>query len=336
MRLFIEKVKKQARKNPKAIVFPESTEPRTLEAIDIILKEKTAKPILIGSKKEILKKIRAIGLEIDERSVKIIDINSSSKLRSYAKKLFELRKEKGLSKEQALQLVKDPIYYGTMMVYLGDADGLISGAVHSTAHTIKPALQIIKTRKAFKKVSGVFFMKYREKIMLFADAVVEIAPDAKDLADIAIDTARTAKIFGLKPRVAMLSFSTKGSANHPLVDKIIEATKIVKYREPKLVIDGEMQLDAAVIPEVAQLKAPGSVIKGDANVLIFPDLQSANIGYKLARFFGNAEAIGPILQGLQKPVNDLSRSCSVQEIVDITAMTVIEAQKSREKRSNRK
>jgi phosphate acetyltransferase len=331
MKDFIARIKAQARKDPKRIVFPESTEERTLKALQIVLKEKTAKPILIGNPKEIAKALKKLKLNLKE--VPIIDhlaAENAKKLERYANNLYDLRKEKGMTPEQAKTLIREPIYYGTMMVHLNEADGLISGAVHSTGHTVLPALQIIKTREKFHKVSGVFFIKFKKKIMLFADAAVTPEPDAKDLAEIAIDTARTAIRFGIEPRVAMLSFSTKGSANHPLAKKVAEATEIAKDKAKKLlpeaVIDGEMQLDAAVEPWVAKIKCPNATIKGDANVLIFPDLQAANIGYKLATFFGHAEAIGPILQGLRKPVNDLSRGCFVKDIVDISAMTVIEAQ----------
>jgi len=211
------------------------------------------------------------------------------------------------------------------MVHLGEADGLISGAIHPTAHTLRPALQIIKTKEKFHKVSGVFFMIFKERYMFFADAAVEIEPDAKDLADIALDTASTARKFGFEPKVAMLSFSTKGSAKHPLAEKVKEATEIAQYRDPKLIIDGELQLDAAIEPWVCRIKCPDCRLQGKANVLIFPDLNAANIGYKLATFFGKAEAVGPVLQGLNKPVNDLSRGCIVQDIVDITVLTSIEA-----------
>jgi phosphate acetyltransferase len=330
MKDFIARIKEQARKDPKRIVFPESTEERTLKALQIVLKEKTAKPILLGNPKEVEKAIKKLKLDLKE--VPIIDhlaAENAKKLERYATDLYNIRKDKGMTLDQAKTLIREPIYYGTMMVHLGEADGLISGAIHSTGHTVLPALQIIKTREKFHKVSGVFFIRFKEEIMLFADAAVTIEPDAHDLAEIAIDTARTAIRFGIEPRIAMLSFSTKGSANHPLAKKIIEATEMAKDKAKKLlpeaVIDGEMQLDAAVEPWVAKIKCPKALIQGDANVLIFPDLQAANIGYKLATFFGHAEAIGPILQGLRKPINDLSRGCVVQDIVDITAMTVIEA-----------
>jgi len=331
MKDFLAKIKEQARADPRRIAFPESTEERTLKAIAHILEEETAKPLLIGNEQEIQKRIDELGVRIT--NVQFVDhLCDANKehFEKYANEFYNLRKDKGLTIEEAREKMKDPVYYGTMMVHMGDADGLVSGAVHSTGHTVLPALQIIKSREKFHKISGAFFLKFRNEIMLFADAAVTIEPDAKDLAGIAIDSARTAKRFGLEPKVAMLSFSTKGSANHPLVKKVREATSIAKERAkehmPGLIIEGEMQLDAAVEPWVAKIKCPDAAIKGDATVLIFPDLQAANIGYKLATFFGNAEAIGPILQGLNKPVNDLSRGCKVRDIVDITAMTVIEAQ----------
>ena len=332
MKNFIAKIKEVARADPRRVVFPESTEERTLRAIEVILHEGTAKPILIGRPEDIWQKIHEFGLNVDGEKLQIVDHtcdDNKAHLESYAKEFFELRKHRNITLDKARDMLKDETYYGTMMVHLGDADGLISGAIHTTGHTIRPALQIIKAREKFHKVSGAFFIKYQDKIMVFADAAVTISPDAKDLAGIAIDSARTAKRFGLEPKVAMLCFSTKGSATHPFVDKMKEATAIAqdKAKElmPDVVIEGEMQLDAAVEPWVAEIKCPDSLVKGDANVLVFPDLQSANIGYKLATFFGKAQAIGPILQGLRKPVNDLSRSCTVPDIVDIAAFTVIEA-----------
>ena len=331
MKEFLLRIKEQARHDTKRIAFPESTEERTITAIAKIIEEGTAKPVLVGNAAEIREKISSLGFNFD--SAQFVDhLSEANKehFEKYSRELYEIRKEKGMTLEKARELMKQEIYYGTMMVHMGDADGLVSGAIHSTAHTIRPALQIIKTRRKFHKVSGAFFIKFKDKIILFSDAAVTIEPDAKDLAQIAIDSARTAKRFGLEPKVAMLSFSTKGSAKHPLVKKVVEATErakdAAKEELPEAVIEGEMQLDAAIEPWVAKIKCPSALIQGDANVLIFPDLQAANIGYKLATFFGNAEAIGPILQGLNKPVNDLSRSCKVQDIVDISAMTVVEAQ----------
>ncbi len=333
MKDFIAQIKERAKADPKRIAFPESTEERTLKAVAKVVEEGTAKPILIGKPDEIWKKVFDLGLEFNHEQVQLVNHlceENKEHFESYVNEFHEIRKEKGMTAETAREHMREPIYYATMMVHKGDADGLVSGAVHSTGHTILPALQIIKTREKFHKVSGVFFIRYKDEVMLFADAAVTISPDSKDLAGIALDTAQTAERFGIAPRVAMLSFSTKGSAHHPAAKKIIEATEIAIDRAkeimPHAVIDGEMQLDAAVEPWVAKIKCPHAQIQGDANVLVFPDLESANIGYKLATFFGNAEAIGPLLQGLNKPVNDLSRGCTEQEIADITAFTVVEAQ----------
>jgi len=212
------------------------------------------------------------------------------------------------------------------MVHLNNADGLVSGSVHSTADTVRPALQIIKTKEQFHKVSSLFLMILQERLLIFADSAIMINPDAKDLAEIAIDTVETAKKFNIEPKVAFLSFSTHGSAKHPMVEKVTEATAIAQAKKPEVLFEGDLQVDAALVPEVAKLKCPNSKIKGDANVLIFPDLQSGNIAYKLVERLAKASAVGPIIQGLNKPVNDLSRGCSVQDIVDVTAITAVEAQ----------
>lgn len=322
----IKKIKSRARQNPKKIVFPESTEERTLKAIAIIIKEKIAIPILLGTPDEIKKAAKKHKANISK--AKIVDYLSkeNKKFDNYAELFCRLRKSKGITPEKAKEILKDAMYYAAMMVHTGEADGAISGAIHPTAHTVRPALQIIKTKKKFHRVSGMFLMGHKNKLLFFADSAVEIQPDAKDLAEIAIDTAETAKSLGIKPRVAMLSFSTWASANHPLADKVREATEIVKHKRKDLVIEGEIQVDAALSSEVAKIKCPGSILKGDANILIFPDLQAGNISYKIFERLGNAKAIGPILQGLNKPINDLSRGCKVDDIVDLTAITVVEAQ----------
>ena len=215
-------------------------------------------------------------------------------------------------------------YFGTMMVYNGQADGMVTGTTYSTADSIRPALQIIKTKEKFHKVSGIFFMILEKRLLLFADAAITVEPNSHDLVDIAIDSAETAKKFELDPRIAMLSFSTKGSAKHPDVDKIKEAVALLKHKQPDLVVDGEMQVDAALVPKVAKKKCPNSTIQGDANILIFPDLEAANIAYKLVERLAKASAIGPLLQGLKKPVNDLSRGCHYKDIVNVTAFTACE------------
>jgi phosphate acetyltransferase len=333
MKEFMKGIKEKARADPKRIVFAESTEERTLKAIETIIKEKTAIPVLIGAPDVIWSAIHSLNLNIPGDRVTVVDHlakDNTPRFDRYAGELYDLRKEKGLTLEQAKDLLKEEIYYGTMMVHLNDADGLISGALHTTAHTVRPALQIIKCWEPKHIVSGMFFMDFKDRVMLFADSAVTIDPNAEQLAEIALDTAISAKEFGFKPRVALLSFSTKGSADHPMAKKVQEATAIAKERAKKLipeaVIDGELQLDAAVRPEVAKLKCPDSLIQGDANVLVFPDLNSGNIGYKLVNTFGHASAIGPVLQGLKKPVNDLSRGCVVQEIIDMAAITVVQAQ----------
>lgn len=324
MNEFMDSIKKRARKNPLRIVYPESSDERVLRAVNIVVKEGIAKPILLGDPKDVIKKINSSGLSYG--GIEIIDHLKSDKIDRYAKEFYNLRKEKGVTLKQAKETMENGNYFGTMMVHMGDAEGLISGAVGTTAETVLPAFQIIKTKEPDHRASGVFFMIFKDKVMLFADSAVNPEPDAHELANIALDTADTARKFGFAPKVAMLSFSTKGSAKHPLADKVIEATKIASSKDPALLIDGELQLDAAVEPEVARMKCPTSRIKGDANVLIFPDLNAANIGYKIASIFGRAEAVGPIIQGLRKPINDLSRGCKVKDIVDVTAITVIEAQ----------
>lgn len=300
---FLNLVKRQARKSPARIVFPETFDERVKQAVKKILKEKTAIPVLIDMKREKYRR------------------------KKYAEELFQLRKDKGLTLKEAQKLMSDYNYFGVMMVKMDEADGMISGAHSSTADTLRPALQIIKTKEQFHKVSGFFFMVLEKRLMLFADCAVNIEPDAHGLADIAIDTAETAKKFGITPRIAMLSFSTNGSIKHPSVDRVKEAVKIVNYRRPDLVCEGEMQVDAAIVPSVCARKFPNSRVFGNANVLIFPDLNSANISYKLVQRLAGAQAIGPIIQGLQKPINDLSRGCSVDDIVNLAAITSVEAQK---------
>ena len=323
----LQSVREKAKKACKTIVLAEGEEKRVLDAAKVILDEKIAGLVLIGNKDVIAQKAA-----FDVNQVTIVD-PASDNLDEYADLLYELRKAKGMEKEQAAQLVKNPLYLGVMLVKTGKADGMVAGSVNSTGDTLRPALQIIKTAPGIKTVSSCFIMvlpegsKYGENgVMVFADCAVNIEPDAEQLASIAIASADTTKkIAGIDPKIAMLSFSTKGSAKHANVDKVVEATKIVNTIAPELQCDGELQLDAAIVESVAQLKAPGSKIAGHANVLIFPDLQSGNIGYKLVQRLAGAQAVGPICQGFNKPVNDLSRGCSSEDIVNVVAMTVLQA-----------
>lgn len=327
---FLELVKQKARSSPARISFPETFDERTLRAVAEIAKQGTARPILIGNSKKLAQDFKNLGLSDNLSAYTIIDMEADEKLREkYSQKLFELRKEKGMTLEEARKLMHDPNYFGVMMVKMEDADGLISGANTSTADTIRPALQIIKTKEKFHKVSGFFFMVLENRLLLFADCVVNIEPSADDLAEIAIDTANTAKRFGIEPRIALLSFSTNGSTRHPNADRVREAAQKVRYFHPELICEGEMQVDAALVPEICARKFPNSKVPGNANVLIFPNLDAANISYKLVQRLAHAQAIGPILQGLQKPINDLSRGCSVNDIVHLAAITSVEAQEAR-------
>lgn len=326
MHNFIRKVRAQAKKLKKHIVFPEGTEERILRATEQITNSKIAKITLIGPPKKIKAKAKKLDINIDWKKITIIDPAISKLSEEFASTFYELRKNKGVTLKSAKNKMLDINYFATMMVYLDYADGMITGTTNPTADSIRPALQIIKTKEKFHKVSGIYFMALEKKLLLFADTAITINPNSHDLVDIAIDTAETAKKFGIEPKIALLSFSTKGSADHPFVEKVKEAVNMIKYKRPDLIIDGEMQVDAALVPEVAARKCPNSPIKGDANILIFPNLEAANIAYKLVERLGKAKAIGPLLQGLKKPINDLSRGCSYQDIVNVTAFTVCECE----------
>jgi len=326
----LENLKAKAKANPRRIVLPEGEEPRTIKAAVIITLEKLAHVTLVGNRA----KIEAVAREqgVDVSPVPSVDPETSPKFEEYAQAYYDIRKAKGVTIEQAQKLVKDTVFFGTMMVHKGDMDGLVSGALHSTGDTIRPALQTIKTKPGINIVSSSFVMivpdcEFGDKGMfIFADCAVMPNPTDAELAQIAVASAETAKVLcGMDPKVAMLSFSTYGSAQHELVDKVKRATAMARELAPGLKIDGEMQADAAIIPKVGKSKAPQSAIAGQANVLIFPDLQSGNIAYKLVERLSKAQAIGPILQGIAKPVNDLSRGCSVDDIVHLVAITSVQA-----------
>ena len=324
----IDKIKAKAKADVKRIVLPEGEEIRNVQAAVKIVEQGLAKLTLLGDPEKV--KEVAAGASLD--GLTIINPKTSDKCAEYANTLYELRKAKGMTPEQAAELVKDPMYYGVMMVKMGDADGLVSGAIHSTGDMLRPALQIIKSKPGIKTVSSCFLMECPNKaygddgVMVFADCAVNIDPDAEQLASIALGAADSARaLAGIEPRVAMLSFSTKGSAKHDLVTKVQEATRIAKELDPSLMLDGELQLDAAIVESVGQLKAPGSPVAGKANVLVFPGLEAGNIGYKLVQRLAGAEAYGPILQGIAKPCNDLSRGCSVDDIVATVAITAAQA-----------
>lgn len=328
---FVETMKEKARQNIKTILLPESEDVRVIQAAADIEEEGFAKAVLIGNEENV--KQIALDNNIDVSKVTIINPLKSEKFGEYSNKFYELRKAKGMTPEKAKEIMKEPIYFGTMMVKVGDADGIVSGACHPTAHTLRPALQILKTAPGTKLASAFFLMvtkcpEYGEDgVFIFADSGMNEYPDADGLSEIAISSAKSFKqLVGKEPRVAMLSYSTYGSASSPLTEKVIEATRILKEKAPDLLCDGELQLDAAIIPEVAERKAPGSPIAGKANVLIFPDLDAGNIGYKLVQRFGRAEAYGPLCQGIAKAVNDLSRGCSSDDIVGVVAITSVQAQ----------
>ena len=327
---FIEEIKIRAKENIKTIALPEASDVRILEAADTILKEGFANVVLIGEEEEIIEKAKENNFDLSKAT--IVNPVKAEKYDEYVNALYELRKLKGMNIEKAKQLLKDPVYFGMMMVKEGDCDGLVSGAIHSTADTLRPALQILKTASDTKLVSAFFLMvvpdcKLGENgTFVFADCGLNSYPNDEELSEIAISSAKSfEQLTGKKSKVAMLSYSTYGSAISESTKKVISATNLVKEKAPDILIDGELQLDAALIPEVAESKAPGSLVAGHANTLVFPNLDAGNIGYKLVQRLAKAEAYGPLCQGISKPVNDLSRGCSAQDIVGVVAITAVQA-----------
>lgn len=327
----LESIKQKAKAENKTIVLPEGIEERTLRAADIIIREGLARIILLGDPEKISAMSGEMGLTAVGRA-EVIDPVHHDRKAYFASMLHEMRKHKGLQIEEAEKLVEDPLYLATLLIKNGDADGEVAGAMNATGNVLRPAFQIVKTLPGISVVSGAFIMIMKEKkwgdegIMVFADCAVHPDPDARELSEIAVMTARTTRaITGLEPRVAMLSFSTKGSAKHPMCDKVIEATQLARQMEPGLLIDGEMQADAAIIESIGKSKSPGSPIAGRANVLVFPSLEAGNIAYKLVQRLAGAEAVGPVLQGMAAPINDLSRGCSVDDIVNLVAITANQA-----------
>ena len=331
---FIEQIKERARKDIKTIVLPEATDIRILKATEKVLKEKYAKIILVGNEEEIQKQAKTNNISIE--GAKIVDPEKSDLYDKYVDLLYNLRKEKGMTIEKSKELVLNPVYFGMLMLKDEEAkvDGLVSGAIHSTSDTLRPALQILKTAPNTKLVSAFFVMvvpdcEYgKDGVFIFADSGLNENPNPDQLSEIAISSAKSFKqLIGEEPKVAMLSYSTYGSAHSELTEKMIEATKITKEKAPDLLVDGELQLDAAIIPEIAESKAKGSPLKGEANILIFPNLDAGNIGYKLVQRLGKAEAYGPLCQGIAKPVNDLSRGCNSDDVAGVIAITAVQAQK---------
>ena len=328
---FLQKMKDTAKQDIKTIVLPEGSEPRTVKAVGTILQEGFANIVLLGKEEDV--KAQAVAQGVDISGAKIVDPETSPEFDEYANNFYEMRKKKGMTPEEAKKMMANPLYYGVMMVEVGAADGMVSGAINSTANTLRPALQILKTAPDAKLVSSFMLelvpdCEYGEDgVFMFADISLEQDPDAEKLSEIALMTAKSfEQLVGAEPKVAMLSYSTYGSAKHDLVTKVQEATKLAKEKAPDLALDGELQLDAAIVPSVGKQKAPESKVAGNANVLIFPGLDAGNIGYKLVQRLAKAEAYGPILQGIKKPVNDLSRGCLWEDIVGVVAITAVQAQ----------
>ena len=319
----------RAKNDPRTVVLPESGDQRTLTAAEEILKKGIAKLILVGNREEILSRAGSLDLT----GAQFSDPARSADFDTFALTLYELRKTKGMTKQEAQKLMTDPVFWAVMLVKTGQADGMVSGAAHSTADTVRPALQIVRAASGTSLVSSFFLMEVpdcsygEDGVFVMADCALNRNPDEQQLAEIALSSADTfRRMVGKEPKVGMLSYSTMGSGSGPDVDKVVRAVKIAREKSPELLIDGEMQADAALVPEVGAFKAPGSKVAGQANVLVFPDLGSANIGYKLVQRLAGAQAYGPILQGLAKPVNDLSRGCSAADIVGVAAITAVQAQ----------
>ncbi len=328
---FVQNIIQKAQKHNKHIVLPEGLEERTLKAADYVLEHDIARITIIGNPSQVTEKAGLLELKNLDKA-NIVDPKNNPKKKDYVDLMMELRKAKGLTRPEAETLIENPLYLGTIMIKAGDIDGEVAGAQSATGDVLRPAFQYVKTLPGISVVSGAIFMILKDKefghngILLFADCAVHPDPTERELAEIAVMTAKTAHtIGGFDPKVAMLSFSTKGSAKHEMVDKVAKATQIAKEMNPALVIDGEMQVDAALIPSIGKSKTPGSAVAGQANVLVFPTLESGNIGYKLVQRLAHAETVGPVLQGMAAPINDLSRGCSVEDIISLIAITVNQA-----------